>query len=107
MANFFQILGVTPAATPQDISAAFKLLSRQMHPDAGGDTTKYQELTDAYGVLKDDNNRRSYIRWLELTQTQCPNCKGLGVQWQQRGFRGGEFMRCPICNGGGFHEKQG
>lgn len=105
MANFFQILGITPAATPQDIGAAFKQLSREMHPDMGGDTEKYQELTDAYGVLKDDSNRRAYIQWLELTQTRCPNCKGLGVQWQQKGFRGGEFSRCPICRGGGFHEK--
>ena len=102
--NYFQILGVSPASEPDVISAAFRNLSRKAHPDAGGDTEEYTKLTEAYEVLKDEKRRRDYIRWLELTQTRCPNCKGLGIEWRQRGFSGGEQVKCAHCKGGGFHD---
>lgn len=102
--NLFAVLGVTPSVTQEQLAAAFREVSRENHPDVGGDALQYQEVVDAYNALKDPSNRAAYIKWLELTQSQCPSCKGLGIRWQQRGFRGGEFSRCPICKGAGFHD---
>ena len=102
--NFFQVLGCSPADNPRAISEAFRTLSRTMHPDAGGGVDDYLRLTEAYEVLKDEKRRGDYTRWLELTQTPCPNCKGLGIEWRQRGFSGGELVRCAHCKGGGFND---
>jgi len=102
--NLFEVLGVTPSADQDQLAAAFRDLSRELHPDVGGDAAQYQEIVNAYNALKDPANRRAYIKWLELTQHQCPTCKGLGICWKQQGFRGGAFTRCHICRGAGFHD---
>lgn len=102
--NYFQLLNSTPASTPEEITAAFRELSRKMHPDVSDDSEAYADIVGAYGVLKDDKTRHAYIQWLELTQARCPICKGLGVVWKQQGFRGGTFTRCASCKGGGFYE---
>ena len=104
--NLFCVLGVTPSVTQDQLAVAFRDVSRECHPDIGGDPTSYQEVVDAYNALKDPANRAAYIQWLELTQDQCPSCKGLGMRWQQRGFRGGVFSLCPTCKGAGFYERR-
>ena len=102
--NYFQVLGCSPADEPEAISAAFRNISREMHPDLGGDPEAYQEVCNVYDTLKDAKRRGDYLRWLDLTQTRCPNCKGLGIEWQQRGFTGGAFRRCIHCKGGGYYD---
>ncbi len=102
--NLFVVLGVNPSVTQDQLAAAFRDISREKHPDlCDGDIEEYTAVVDAYNALKDEKNRIAYIKFLDLTQTRCPDCKGLGIQWRQRGFRGGEFLRCPICKGAGYH----
>jgi DnaJ-class molecular chaperone len=35
-------------------------LASQHHPDKGGDTTRFQEIQEAYGVLGDETKRAEY-----------------------------------------------
>jgi DnaJ-class molecular chaperone len=58
--NYYQILGVEKTATADDIKRAFRRLASQHHPDKGGDTIKFQEIQEAYGVLGDDAKRAEY-----------------------------------------------
>jgi molecular chaperone DnaJ len=65
MANdYYDALGVSPEATPDDIKAAFRRLAREHHPDAtGGDAAseqRYKEISEAYAVLSDPNKRQQY-----------------------------------------------
>ena len=60
MKNYYQILGVEKSATADDIKRAFRRLASQHHPDKGGDTIKFQEIQEAYGVLGDDAKRAEY-----------------------------------------------
>lgn len=60
MKNYYQILGVEKSATADDIKRAFRRLASQHHPDKGGDTVKFQEVQEAYGVLGDDAKRAEY-----------------------------------------------
>jgi curved DNA-binding protein CbpA len=46
--NFYQILGVTAAATPAQIKAAYRELAVAHHPDRGGSHDRMVELNIAY-----------------------------------------------------------
>lgn len=43
----WEVLGVAPGASAAEVNAAFRTLSRQHHPDAGGDPIRFQQLTEA------------------------------------------------------------
>ena len=60
MKNYYQILGIEKTATADDIKRAFRRLASQHHPDKGGDTIKFQEIQEAYGVLGDETKRSEY-----------------------------------------------
>jgi len=58
--NYYQILGVEKTATADQIKQAFRRLASQHHPDKGGDTQRFQEVQEAYGVLGDEAKRAAY-----------------------------------------------
>lgn len=49
--KYHEALGVTPTATPEEIRAAYIALSKQHHPDRGGDEEHYKLITEAYREL--------------------------------------------------------
>lgn len=56
MKNAYEILGVDPSATPDEIKKAYKKLSMKHHPDReGGDEAKFKEIKEAYERLTDPN----------------------------------------------------
>ncbi len=63
--NHYELLGVQPTASPQDIRRAYRELSKLYHPDttelsAPVATAKFQALNEAYGVLSNPEQRESY-----------------------------------------------
>ena len=60
MKNYYQILGIDKSASADQIKKAYRKLASQHHPDKGGDTVKFQEIQEAYGVLGDDVRRAEY-----------------------------------------------
>ena len=58
--NYYDVLGVPTDASEADIKKAFRKLASQHHPDKGGDTTKFQQIQEAYEVLGDSNKRHEY-----------------------------------------------
>lgn len=61
MKNYYDILGVTKAATEDDIKKAFRKLAQKYHPDKkGGDEAKFKEVSEAYSVLSDKKKRAEY-----------------------------------------------
>lgn len=45
---WYEVLEVSEKATKDEINTAYRTLAKLHHPDAGGDTDKFTELTDAY-----------------------------------------------------------
>lgn len=43
----FEVLGLPPTASPEQIRAAFRAKSRRVHPDVGGDARAFQQLVEA------------------------------------------------------------
>lgn len=65
--GYYAALGVAPGASTQEVSAAFRGLALQHHPDrVQGDadkaaaTARFQRLTEAYQVLRDPRKRAAY-----------------------------------------------
>src|SRR5581483_9393095 len=58
--DYYEILGVTKNASPDEIKKAFHKLAHKYHPDKGGDEKKFKEINEAYQVLSDAKKRAQY-----------------------------------------------
>ncbi|MFG6106145.1 J domain-containing protein [Leptolyngbyaceae cyanobacterium CCMR0082] len=63
--NHYELLGVKPTASPQEIRRAYRELSKLYHPDttelsSAIATKKFQALNEAYGTLSNPEQRLSY-----------------------------------------------
>ena len=60
--NYYVVLGVSRGESPAGIRAAYHELARRMHPDTTGpaNTTRFQQINEAYGVLSDPARRRAH-----------------------------------------------
>lgn len=64
--DYYDILGIARAATPEDIKSAFRRLARQYHPDvnkAADSEERFKEINEAYAVLGDEQKRAAYDRY--------------------------------------------
>jgi curved DNA-binding protein len=61
--DYYEILGVSRTATPEQIKAAYRKLARKYHPDVNkepGAQQKFTEVQQAYDVLSDEQKRKLY-----------------------------------------------
>jgi molecular chaperone DnaJ len=64
-ADYYEVLGVSRDATPEQIKKAYRKLAMQYHPDvadAPDAAEKFKEIGEAYEVLHDQNKRAMYDR---------------------------------------------
>ncbi len=73
-ADFYQTLRVGPDASPEEIKAAFRRLSKKHHPDANPGSgnragERFKKVNEAYSVLSDPEQRREYDRMRSAAAT--------------------------------------
>lgn len=85
--DYYKTLGVSRDASQDEIKKQYRRLARRYHPDVSKEADaeqRFKEVAEAYEVLKDPENRRSYDQ--------------LGANW-----RAGEEFRPPPGWEGAFH----
>ena len=58
--DYYEILNIPKDASPDDIKKAFRELSKQHHPDTGGDREIFESIKAAYDILSDPEKRKYY-----------------------------------------------
>ena len=66
--TYYDVLGITPAATSTLIRAAYRARIREEHPDQGGNPEAAALINLAYDVLSDDAARSEYDRTVTVEQ---------------------------------------
>ncbi|XP_055859399.1 protein tumorous imaginal discs, mitochondrial isoform X2 [Episyrphus balteatus] len=87
--DYYQTLGVPKNASAKDIKKAYYQLAKKYHPDTNKDPNsgkKFQEVSEAYEVLSDEQKRREYDTYGQTTEDM--NRAGYGAGADPRGPQG-------------------
>jgi curved DNA-binding protein CbpA len=60
--TLYDILELSPGAASDEIKAAYRQLSTQVHPDRGGSSALFRLVREAFEVLSDEKRRAEYDR---------------------------------------------
>ena len=58
--DYYELLGVSKSASPDEIKKAFRKAAIEHHPDKGGDEAKFKEVNEAYEMLSNPDKRKRY-----------------------------------------------
>lgn len=94
MKDYYDILGVSRNASPEEIKKAFYKLAHKYHPDKGGDVNKFKEINEAYQVLSNKEKRAQYDKFGHVFE-------GAGAGFQE-GFPGFDWQSSDFQRPFGF-----
>lgn len=87
MKDYYDVLGLSKSATPEEIKKAYRKKALEFHPDRNPGDPKaeanFKKVSEAYEVLSDENRKRIYDQYGE------EGLKGAGMGGGAGGFPGG------------------
>ncbi|MDY6429899.1 MAG: molecular chaperone DnaJ [Bacilli bacterium] len=91
--DYYEVLGISKSASKDEITSAYRKLAKKYHPDINKDPNapkQFEEVQEAYDVLKDDQKRAAYDRFGHAAFTQGSSTGGNGNPFGQ-GFTNAGF----------------
>ncbi|EIM05018.1 DnaJ-class molecular chaperone with C-terminal Zn finger domain [Planococcus antarcticus DSM 14505] len=58
--DYYTLLNILPTASEELIKRAYRIQSKELHPDQGGNEQQFIQLTEAYEVLSSPTKRKAY-----------------------------------------------
>src|SRR6187200_2302536 len=89
--GFYEVLGVGKNADQSEIQRSYRKLARQHHPDVNKDPTaetRFKEISEAYDVLSDPEQRKRYDAFGEDFRRVPPDMDPAAYRQQQRAYAG-------------------
>ena len=107
--DYYEIIGVKRNAPQEEIQRAYRKLARKYHPDVNsepGANEKFQEINEAYEVLRDTEKRKKYdslgSNWSANQDfTPPPGWENVQFEFHSNPGNGGSYHS---FSGGGFSE---
>ena len=97
--DYYIILGVPRSESRAGIREAFRKLAKKYHPDLGGPeaTETFQEIAQAYEILSDPEQRRTYDQTLRRGESFLQYAEPLEQARRQGRYRAGAFWFHSKC----------
>ncbi|MCL0102317.1 molecular chaperone DnaJ, partial [Dehalococcoidia bacterium] len=103
--DYYEVLGISRNATPEDVRKAFRKLAFDYHPDRNksqGAETKFKEINEAYEILSDAEKRSQY----DTFGHSGPSSSGRGFEgFESFGF--GDIFDAFFGGSGSGSQRQG
>jgi curved DNA-binding protein len=116
--DYYQTLGVSRDAKPEEVKRAYRRLARKYHPDVSSEAdaeARFKEIGEAYEVLKDEKKRAAYdnlgMNWRAGEDfTPPPGWEpgpGFGPGFSGAGFDFSDFFEALFGGGRGQRRRGG
>jgi curved DNA-binding protein len=103
--DYYDILGVSRDASPDEIRRAYRTLARRYHPDVNKEPDadeRFKEIGEAYEVLSDEDKRKRYDRLGANWKSGDDVSGAQGFDFRDFGGRGGGRRSTSSGAGNGF-----